>query len=168
MIESPRIMPSLVDFPGSSTWNFTIHIKCTQYFQQFVEKLYGDHVFYTCIFFIEFKMSYFIWFFVKPLLHKTAIPQRLYVAFRKSVSALWGRREICLKYQICQLQRPYSVHSTYPQRPYSVHDALTARKKLLQHAHGAHTAFSRRSKRLWGFTYFYILSNTFLQISWPI
>jgi len=26
------------------------------------------------------------------------------------------------------------------QRPYSVHDALTARKKLLQRAHGAHTA----------------------------
>ena len=37
---------------------------------------------------------------LKPLSHQTAMPQRLYVAFDKPVSALWGRREIRVKYQI--------------------------------------------------------------------
>jgi len=39
-------------------------------------------------------------------------------------------------------QRPYSVHTTFPQRLYSVHDVFTARKQLLQRVHSAQTARS--------------------------
>jgi len=42
-------------------------------------------------------------------------------------------------------QRPYSVHTTFPQSLYSVHDVSTARKQLLRRVHCVRTAFSRHA-----------------------
>ena len=64
-------------------------------------------------------------------------------AFRQSVSALWGRLEICLHIsnlpETACTRRLNSVHTTLPKRPYSVHDARTAlRSCCKQRFHGAH------------------------------
>ena len=64
-------------------------------------------------------------------------------AFRQSVSALWGRLEICLHIsnlpETACTRRLNSVHTTLPKRPYSVQWRSYCAAMLLQ------TAFSRRS-----------------------
>jgi len=70
--------------------------------------------------------------YLKPLLHQTAMPRRLYSVLKPFI-ALCGRREIGLKYQICQLKR--------------VHNVLTA---SLYGPHGVPTAFLQRPWRFYG------------------
>ena len=84
---------------------------------------------------------------LKPLSHQTTIPRRFY-SFLKTCQRAVGSPRNTPKLSnlpvIACTQRPYSVQTTFPQRLYSVRDASTARKQLLQRAHGAHTARTKR------------------------
>ena len=67
---------------------------------------------------------------------------------RSENMSAWGRREIrqiTNSMYTMSSQRPYSVHTTFPQHLYSVHDASTARKKLLQRVQGALTERTHRA-----------------------
>jgi len=94
------------------------------------------------------------------------MPQRLYRVLKPCQRAVGSPRNTpkniqFVRYSVCTTssQRPNRVHTTFPQRLYSVHDVFTARKQLIaaacsQRAHDAHTASSRRLKRLRFFPYF--------------
>ena len=89
---------------------------------------------------------------VKPLLHQTALPQRLHSVLKSCQHAVGSPRNtpknikfVSYSVYTTSSQRPYSVHTTFPKRLYSVLDVFTARKQLLQRVHSAHTARSRRA-----------------------
>ena len=87
-----------------------------------------------------------------PLCIRSAPVTRLYSVLKTCQRAVWslGNTSKNIKFDsnsvyMTSSNRHNRVNTTFPHHIYSVHDASTARKKLLQRVHGAHTARIQRS-----------------------
>jgi len=120
----------------------------------------------------------FVTFLVKPLSHQTALPQRLYSVLKPCQRAVGTPRNTPknIKFVIYSVyttssQRPHDVPTASLQRPWRFHSAQAVAAACSQRAHGAHTAFSRRTHSVLTaiiafkifYLFFFILSNPILQ-----
>jgi len=106
----------------------------------------------------------------EPLSHQTGMPQRLYSVQKICQRAVGLPRSMPKYFKFASYSvytTSFSVHTASTGRSYIVHAAYTARKKLLQRAHGAHTAFSRDVAFIALKLFLYIFANivTFLDCS---
>jgi len=76
---------------------------------------------------------------LKPLSHQTVMPQRLYSVLKPCQRAVESPRNTPTNIKFVS----YSVYTMSSQRPYSVH--TTFPQQLLQRVHSAHTARSRHA-----------------------